>query len=157
LIKWLAGTVFRRFFNIRSLKFAWLFPPDFVSLLKGGVLYVFLYNFFWIHPRKFLFSNCQNFPFKTVKICLSKTVKIFLLELSKLPFPNCQKIGLEFDFLSGFSLAKIVQYNIQNPTPQHSKSGGNKQDKFQIFGGNLKIKNWLSYFPPKFKPKNFNY
>jgi hypothetical protein len=68
------------------------------------------------------FSNCQNFPFQTVKISLSKlskfpfqncqnfplnTVKISLSKLSKFPFPNCQNFPLNTVKIFFFKLSKL--------------------------------------------------
>jgi hypothetical protein len=52
----------------------------------------------WLSP-KFSFSNCQNFPFQTVKI--------FLFKLSKFSFSNCQIFPFQTVKISLFQLSKF--------------------------------------------------
>ncbi len=51
---------------------------------------VSLFNIFSSKLSKISISNCQNFPFQTVKISFSKLLKFSFSKLSKISFPNCQ-------------------------------------------------------------------
>jgi hypothetical protein len=77
---------------------------------------------------KLFFPNCQNFPFQTVKVSLSKlsnfhfpncqiftfqTVKFSLSKLSNFHFPNCQIFTFQTVKFSLFKLSKFPFPNCQ--------------------------------------------
>jgi hypothetical protein len=68
---------------------------------------------------KFSFSNCQNYPFQTVKIFLFKLSKISFSKLSKFSFTNCQNFLFQtvkiFLFQTvKFSFFKLSKFSFPN-------------------------------------------
>jgi hypothetical protein len=59
-------------------------------------------------------ENCQNFPFQTVKILLSK--------LSKISFPNCQKFPFQTVKIFLFKTVKIFFFKLSKFTFPHSQN-----------------------------------
>jgi hypothetical protein len=63
---------------------------------------------------KFSFSNCQNFPFQTVKISLFKLSKFPFYNSQNFPFANCQNFLFQTVKISLFKLSKFPFSNCQN-------------------------------------------
>ncbi len=100
---------------------------------------------------KLPFSNCQNFPFQTVKISLFK--------LSKFPFPNCQNFLFKLSkfsifreiFDSGFRGSKSLK-NTVSIVPKNNESSLLKTPNFMCLRllydsiYRKKNRNFMSFF-----------
>ncbi len=128
---------------------------------SSSILHKFYFpncQIFFFKLSKFLFSNCQNFSFQTVKIFLFKlskflfsncqnfsfqTVKISLFKLSKFPFSNCQNFISKLSNLSIQTVKiQVTKSTLNNPSPSKRI---NRPTKNQIMYLTLEITTAINY------------
>jgi hypothetical protein len=113
---------------------------------------------------KFSFSNCQNFPFQTVKIFLFKLSKFsfsncqnFLSKLSKFSFSNCQNFPFQTVRIFIFKLSKFPFQTVKifligmNPIQQKRRQISQFPIRFRSIEKLLKFKTQWVYSKHCFK------